>query len=162
LTIVISLGLRDDYLLFSIGSSQNHLASLGSGKLLADLPELKPVEKYAKQRLIGINYCSKDFMQVMSSPERQMEQMVDSVREVLSSVNEVNEELNKRIVADAESLATDLKAILPVPGADVSFSMLVDRGIESYRYDWSQNVELDGSKPLTLLDHVGGNPLLAF
>ncbi len=130
------------------------MAAIGTGKLLADLPELKPVEKFAAARLTGVSYCSKAFMQVIGSPEKQMEGMVDTVRQTISQISEIPPQLNERIVKDAESLAADLKGLLPVPGANVSISMLVDRGVESYRYDWSQNVEFDGSKPLGLLNHV--------
>ena len=47
------------------------------------------------------------------------------------------------------------------PGASASFSFLTPRGYESYSYNWTQNKTLDDSKRLTLLDHVGGNPVLA-
>ena len=33
--------------------------------------------------------------------------------------------------------------------------------MEGYSYNWTENLMLDGSKPLTLLEHVGGNPILA-
>ena len=42
----------------------------------------------------------------------------------------------------------------------MGLSFLSDRGIENYQYEWGGHKALDGSKPLGLLDHVGGNPLL--
>src|SRR5690606_27563431 len=42
------------------------------------------------------------------------------------------------------------------------FSFLTDRGVEGYTHDWTENKYYDGSRPLSLLDHVGGNPLLAY
>src|SRR5262249_34893665 len=35
-------------------------------------------------------------------------------------------------------------------------------GHESYAYDWSEHKAVDSSQPLTVLNHVGGSPLLAF
>jgi hypothetical protein len=43
----------------------------------------------------------------------------------------------------------------------MAFSFLVPQGMESYSYNWGEHPGLDGSKPLGLLQHVGGNPLLA-
>jgi hypothetical protein len=43
----------------------------------------------------------------------------------------------------------------------MGLSFMTERGIESYQYDWTQHPDLDGSKPLGLLKHLDGNPLLA-
>ena len=42
----------------------------------------------------------------------------------------------------------------------MSYSFLTDRGTEGYSYNWMAS-NLDGSKPLTLLNHVGAAPILA-
>jgi len=42
----------------------------------------------------------------------------------------------------------------------MAWSFLSDRGVESYQYDWSDHRRMDASKPLGLLQHVGGNPIL--
>ena len=42
----------------------------------------------------------------------------------------------------------------------MGLSFLADRGVEGYRYAWGGHDRLDGSKPLGLLEHVGGNPIL--
>ena len=57
-------------------------------------------------------------------------------------------------------LAKDLKALMPEVGAMMGFRFLSDRGVEHYRYAWGDHGRLDGSKPLGLLQHVGGNPIL--
>ena len=57
-------------------------------------------------------------------------------------------------------LAKDLKALMPEVGAMMGFRFLSDRGIEHYRYAWGDHDRIDGSKPLGLLQHVGGNPIL--
>jgi len=38
---------------------------------------------------------------------------------------------------------------------------MTERGYEGFTYSYSKDPFLDGSKPLTLLNHVGGNPLFA-
>ena len=158
--LVVCAGVRDGYLMLSVGSSVEHLAKLGTGQLLADLPQFKPLEKFAEKPLIGIAYVSEAFLQAASSSNGQMEQMLQMLQQVLPQAG-LPKEMNQRIQKDAEEFAGDLQSILPKPGANLAFSFRTEQGIEGYQYDWSKNVELDGSKPLSLLDHLGGNPLLA-
>ena len=46
-------------------------------------------------------------------------------------------------------------------GAEMSFSFLSERGYEGYAYNYGKHPDAVGAKPLTLLDHLGGAPLLA-
>ena len=71
------------------------------------------------------------------------------------------DEMEKRILEDARALATDLKPFVPEPGGSLSFSYLTPQGYEGFTYDWTQNLMLDDSKPLSLARHTGGSPLLA-
>lgn len=159
LKLIISAGIRSDYLVVAIGNSTESLAALGAGKLLADLPELQAVAKYSKERLVGISYVSKSMLQALSNTSRDLDELVQLARQALPEAG-LSEEMNKRLAKDAEELAGDIKTAVPELGAHVAFSFLTSRGIEGYAYDWSQNLYWDASKPLDLLDHVGGNPLL--
>ena len=67
MTLVVAVGLRGDYLLVSIGSSTDVLARLGQGKHLAERPELAPLQKFAGNRLTGVDYLS----QAMSADRQQ-------------------------------------------------------------------------------------------
>ncbi len=51
--LVICAGVRDDYLLIAVGSSLEPLERLGTGKLLADLPEFQPLQKFAESAING-------------------------------------------------------------------------------------------------------------
>ena len=51
---------------------------------------------------------------------------------------------------------------MPEAGAVMGLSFLTDRGIEGYQYAWGGHGPMDGSKPLGLLEHVGGNPSWAW
>ncbi len=60
LQLTISLGVRDGFLLFAIGSSTDGLKQLGgAGPRLSSRPELKPLLRAAGKRLTGISYSSK-------------------------------------------------------------------------------------------------------
>ncbi len=58
-TLVISLGMRDDYLLLAIGPSSDVLARLGNGATLRSAPELAAVAKLADKRICSVGYLSK-------------------------------------------------------------------------------------------------------
>ena len=73
----------------------------------------------------------------------------------------LNPEQRKRIDKDLDALASDLKSLITEPGPSMSFCFLTGQGYESYGYDWGEHKDVDGSKPLTLLNHVGGDPILA-
>ncbi len=155
--LVIALGVRDDYVLLSIGSSTDALARLGTGKRLIDRPEFKPLEKFADKRITDITYVSKAMYQQNYS---QIDEMAKAVDDVLPMA-ELTDEQESQIRKDVDSLAADLKQVMPVAGPVMGFSFLTDQGIEAYQYNWSKNLQLDGSKPLGLLRHVGGRPALA-
>jgi hypothetical protein len=61
---------------------------------------------------------------------------------------------------DLKALAKDLGAFLREPGSTVACSFLNGRGQETYSFESGQHAGAN-AKPLTLLDHVGGNPVLA-
>src|SRR5262249_36188128 len=69
--------------------------------------------------------------------------------------------LQDRVNGDLTNLVKDLQKYVPEPGASMSFSFLTSQGLERYSYDWTENLSDDGSKPLSLLNHVGGDPLFA-
>ena len=62
----------------------------------------------------------------------------------------LNDEQKGRMKKDANSLADDIKALTPKPGAKMALSFLADRGIEGYQYAWGDHRDLDGSQPLDL------------
>jgi hypothetical protein len=158
--VVVSLGVRGDYLLLSVGGTTAPLASLGTGKLLADEPEFKPLAKFANERLVGISFVSKGMLKALSDPKRELDQAVQIVEQVLPEAG-LPPEMNERILKDARELMSELKGIIPEPGAQLQFSFLSPLGVEGYTHNWTVNNLEDGSKPLTLLEHVGGNPILA-
>jgi len=158
--LLITLGVRDDYLLLSIGQSTDALTRLGKGKRLIDRPELKPLEKFADKRLTGISYISAEANRQASNGQAQIDGLADLVNEALSRA-ELTEQQQAKIRKDAAAMAADFEPLTPVPGATMGLGFLTNEGIEGYQYNWGKNLGLDGSKPLSLLDHVGGAPILA-
>ena len=61
MTLVVSLGVRENYLILSIDESTNHLAKLGQGPVLADTKEFAPLDAYRDRKLVGLGYLSDMF-----------------------------------------------------------------------------------------------------
>ncbi len=158
LTLVISLGLRENFVLLSIAKSDEHLAALGTGDLLVDEDEFEPLAKFAQQRLIGIQFFSEDIIGRLAGNPDDLDQLTEMAQQLLEGAA-VDEDMQKTVLEDVSALANDLKNFVPEPGPLLAFSFLTPRGVESYSYDWSQNLQMDVAQRLSLLEHVGGKPL---
>jgi hypothetical protein len=157
--LVVALGVRENYLLASIGSSVDCLEKLGVGDRLIDLPQLAPLAKFADRKLVGISYLSGDLYQAFNSQGKSLDQLYAAFEQFLSR-SDLDEERVERILGDVQMFVEDCKAMIAEPSEVLSFGFLADRGIESYCYRRGNDPRIDGSKPLGLLEHAGGNPLL--
>lgn len=161
LTLTVTFGLRGDYLVLAVGSSTECVAKLGGGKSLATRKEFAPLEKFAEKRLTSLAYVSESFATQLGSSDKDIDGLVEFAEQMLPAAG-LGEEKEKRILKDAKALADDLKRAFPKPGAAMGFTFLTARGTEGYAYDWGGHPELDGSKPLGLLNHLGGSPIMAY
>lgn len=159
LTLTLGFGMRDDYVLLVISPSAKKLEHLGKGKLLIDRPEFKPLQAMADRRLVAVSYLSEGLSRLgnNSGDIDSLVQMVDKVLPKIPITSGQREQVRK----DVDALAVDLKSLFPKPGAAMAFAFLTDRGVEGYSYDWSGHGAVDGTKPLAILNHLGGTPLLA-
>jgi hypothetical protein len=158
--LVVAVGLRQDYLLLSVGSSLKCLEALGGGKdRLIDRPELKPLEQFADQKLIGISYISQAMYRKLSNTEQSLDNTLHLLMQLLPLAG-LTQEQNTRVQKDAKALVADLKSWIPKVGAATEISFLVPQGVESYQYAWGDHSPADGVQPLSLLQHVGGSPIL--
>ncbi|HTU19384.1 MAG TPA: hypothetical protein VMG10_15090 [Gemmataceae bacterium] len=161
LKLTISLGVRDDFLLFSIGSTTDGIKQLGGeGPRLTSRPELKPLVRAANKRLTGISYSSKALAAISQTKAEDIDKLATMAEQALDAAG-IPENKRKAIVKDVSGLARDLKKELTAPGASLSFSYLSKRGYEGFDYHYGEFPDRDSSKALTLLDHVGGDPILA-
>jgi hypothetical protein len=158
LRLTFAVGIRDGYLLVSIGQSTDLLKSLGSANRLSDRPELKPLARSAGKRITSISYASRALRAV--SQTSQWDALIKLTSTNLPHLN-LNTETRTRMLKDLSKLAEETRAAAARVGADLSFSYSTERGSEGYDYDYGEHPTLDGSKPLTLLNHVGGSPLFA-
>ena len=159
LKVTVSLGVREPFALLAIGESPAMLANLGKGKLLKDRPEFDRLAKFADRKVVAVGYGSKEWQALQNIRRTDVEEMAKGIMEKLKELG-VTAEQEAVIRKDLAKLTKELKAYLPVPGPTVSISFLTDNGYESFAFDWTKNSGVDGSKALTILNHVGGTPLL--
>jgi hypothetical protein len=160
LTFTYTIGIRGHYVLAAVGESTAAVGRLGQGKRLIDRPELKPLTRFLDQRLTSIGYVSKALRGATTFGKKDVDGWLDMLDEGLAG-SQLPADLQARIRKDARDLGKDVKTFIAEPGATLSFTFLSGRGYEGYEYDWSEHPWTDGSKPLTLLRHVGGSPLIA-
>jgi hypothetical protein len=158
LQLVVAVGIRDGYLLVSIGGSTSLLNTLGGSKRLTELPELKPLAANAGKRITSITYASAALRSVGQTS--QFDGLIKLVRANLSQAG-FSAEQRDRMRKDLADLAQAVGTATGRVGATLAFSFWSQRGSEAYEYDYGEHPTLDASKPLTLLDHVGGSPLFA-
>jgi hypothetical protein len=145
--------------LLSIGESTDHVENFGKGDAMTTQEALERIEKHADERIVSIGYMSKDFARSLSSPERTIEDVVGAAEEILSAA-EVDSEDRAALVEDIRGLANEFRKYLPEPGELASVAFLTGRGYEGFQYQTSTRPTADSSKPLTILNHLGGSPTL--
>ncbi len=160
LEVVVALGVRGEYVLLSVGPSTDVLARLGEGPSLLTRPEMKPLGQFADRRVASLSYLSPAMAKAAADTQQQIDDALEAVEQLLP-LAELDPAQEKELRRDARAFAEGLKQFIPKPGPVAAISFLTDRGVEAYQYDWTVRTDLDGSKPLGLLGHLGGSPVLA-
>jgi len=159
--LTVAVGVRQGYLLVAVGSSTAHLAKFGgAGPKLASRPEFKPLAVAAGKPLTAVGYTSATFRQAIGTTKDDITGFNDAIKALLEHA-ELPEKLSKAIEKDAEALFQSVaKEYVAKAGASVSFSFRTSRGWESYAHDYTPPAP-GKPRPLTLLNHLGGDPLMA-
>jgi hypothetical protein len=157
-TLVVSLGVCDGFLVLAIGPSSDALAKLGAGETLRSAPEMAAVAKYAEKRISSVSYACKKWNSQFGQTAAGIDNLLKAGKAMLPKLP-VESKLREDIAKDAADLAEDVKKLIAAPGATSSICFLTESGLEGYDFDWSEHPEMDSSKPLDLLKHVGGSPI---
>jgi hypothetical protein len=160
--IVVALGIVGDWVILSIGDSVDHLDKLvmpgGKGKALVDTPVFAKLVEHADKPLTGIGYISEQLAEAMAPSKKDFEPLVAATGVAMKAAD-AGENAAKEVTTWLDGLTEEYVKRLPKMGAWLSFSFMTPNGYEGYTWLWSTGFPLDGSKPLSTLEHVGGNPL---
>ncbi len=157
-TLNISLGVYQDYLLLSFGEDDSQLRSIGQGSLLVDHPKMAKLAKYFDRPVTSVGYASDEFVQQVTAVNQQFDQFLEMFRTGLRMVP-LSEDIKQDLLKDAASFVAEAKALQVKPGAMAAVTYEADGAFETVAYDWSENRSLDDSQTLTIVDHVGGDPI---
>src|SRR5262249_23126757 len=97
---------------------------------------------------------------MVSSQASQFDGLVKFAQAHLSRAD-LSAQQRDRLSKDLAELAKGMQSVRERAGAIFSVTFRSERGSEGYGYDYGKHPYLDGLKPLTLLNHVGGSPLFA-
>jgi len=159
MTLTVSLGVMDGYLLLGMTSTLADLENLaGKGKTLAQRDELKVIDKFASKKITHLSYQSKEFL-TAATGDRDFGEMAAGLKRVIEK-SPLKKEHKKAFIQDTDELLAQTKKMAARPGAHVSFDFLTETGYEGYAYDFGNH---DRSKEINtrLVNHLGGDPIFA-
>jgi len=155
--IAIAVGVRDGYLLMSIGADTAQLAAFGGRASLAQSKKFEPIRKVFKPGVLSLSYlCAA----LTNSGKVPVDDVLGLVDEGLLWLGDLPEGLGERLRKDAAGFLVDLNKALPEAHDELTISFL-NRGVESYAFG-AIAPGMDASRPISILTSAGPAPLLAF
>ena len=133
--MVLSLGLRDGFVLLSVGPSTDALANMGQGASLLDNEKLAPLKAAGSQQFTNIGFMSQAFANSVNMNPQDVDGFVNWPVNFLSEVPGIDPKQKDQLRKDIEALAADLRRYIPRPGAGLAFAYLNERGLETWSYD---------------------------
>lgn len=164
--VAIALGVWNGYVVLSIGESTEQLGTLGDEEtdLLVESDAFEPLLPHLEEEegdLVGVQYVSAGVMKAQMLSGADLDDAAEELGELIEESDDIDDELKGELSEDLVELASDLKPYLPKPGDVSGCTLKTEEGFESFSYNWAENTRMDGSLPLELTNHVGGNPVLA-
>ncbi|WP_428304709.1 hypothetical protein [Lacipirellula sp.] len=165
--VAVALGVWNGYVVLSIGESTEQLATLGDedNDLLVETDSFEPLLPHLEEEegdLVGVQYISEGVMKAQMLSAADLDDAAEELGTLLEASDDIDDELKGELSEDIVELADDLKPYLPKPGDVAGCTLKTEEGFETFTYNWAENTRLDGSLPLELTNHVGGNPVFAF
>ncbi len=162
--LTLAVGVKDHFLIATVGPSLDYVSALGDGPHLVDLPRLAPLKSALGdgKSLTGAYYFSAAYLRRSTNFSGAAEVLPAIVEAALRETDDeaAKQALLAAVRKDAPELVADLGKLLPTRGDAFGFSFLTDQGIEGFQYDFSEQRFQDSSKPLDLFQHAGENPAL--
>ena len=159
MTLNVSLGVKDGYLLLALTSTVKNLETFGSGKALAGVEELAVLKKFADKPVTDLTYVSKTFLDKLSGLNTDYSELIGLAKEALDQAP-IKEARKEAIKKDIDRLIAEAKKPDFVAGAQVAVSYMTPSGYEAYFYNFSKMPQAE-AVDCKLLRHVGGDPILA-
>ena len=162
--LVISVGVLDNRMLFSISDKADTLVSLGKGENLLSTPAIQQLAKNQPGNLRSIQYNSGEFRlaSLKTNFGNYFERIAIQMTAPLEAQFDSDEfqEWREKLIDDCEWLDEKMAEVLPKYAAMMAYSFVTPEGTESYAYDWTPSWILENAKPLAVTNHAGSSPLM--
>jgi len=160
-----TIGLLDSYVVFALSEFSEDVSDLGSGDSLLTHADMKPVMDLASKVVTGVSYVSDVYA------DAKFQAILQDFFSKISRVMLI--ELEKNIEGDLletlEGLPEDLEWLdeaigdfVPEFKGQTAVTYVTDVGSESVVYSRTEDVVFDALKPLTVLNHIGKDPIAFF
>lgn len=157
LKLNVALGVRGGYLILALGDSTRYLSEQGAA-LLYDRAELAPLRKAADKPLLHMSYVSQAFLEKWNSADAAVGSLMKLAEAGVAAIPG-EADAKRDLLDDVGALKEAVRKSSATAGARVGFCYLQEEGYDAFVYDYGSGKHLDGSKKLTLLEHLGGDPL---
>jgi hypothetical protein len=164
-SIAITIGTLDKYFLVGFSERSKDILNLGKSASLLEHPDMAPVQEGLKKPIFSINYVSDSF--ALANFDSQLKNFFSkNFSNLLLQVEgqtELSDELQDLlggIRADLHWMDDAIGQYVPTQKGSASYKYFTPEGWEQMTYNRTKDVLQDGSKPLSLLQHVGGDPLM--
>lgn len=160
-SLTITIGLLDEFMVFALSDLPEEIASLGSGSTLADHEHLKPVMKDSEKDLATLSYVSDDYSAAIfeANLKNYFSKIYGQITEQLVPVLGPLPDFLDGLESDLAWLDAGMDEFVPEFRGATSYTFFNESGMAGYTYSRTEPVLLDDSKPLEILQHMGGDPL---
>jgi hypothetical protein len=159
--ICFTLGALKEYLIIGISENAEAIGQLGDGDGLAKHPHMKPVLDRANEKITSIGYAS----DLLAAAQFEV-QLNNYFSRQLVPQYKLAEIQYGNIPPEFESIPDDLAWLdeqiaqhVPEQKGQTAVSFMNDKGNETWVYSRTKNVVFDSSKPLSILNQLGGDPM---
>ncbi len=161
-TLTLAWGMRGEYLIMYFGGSLKTLEMLGQGPLLYDTAHFARLRQHADEPITDLAYVSEPMVRAAGDSSQTINSYLETLRSMLASElgGELSEDLKTRLNNDITEIGKFAQAHQPTFGAMVDFRFMTAKGHTRFTQSWSRDPLLDGTQPLSVLEHVGGKPLI--
>lgn len=167
-SLVFSMAVRNNMFLLGISEDATLLDQVGSADAtLLEHETIEVLKAELPEKLRQVGYLSKDFRNGIwqANMEGYASRIAAQVTLPLMQAADRNPaalQWIEAIKADAETIDSFLSANAPSYGPLLTWQFKTSTGAGGRVYDWTDTTALENAKPLDILNHSGGQPLMAF
>ncbi len=164
-TLALTIGSLDNFFIFAVTEKGADVLKLGQGETLLDHPDMSPIKNADHGAVTGVGYVSDAFAvaNFEVNNKNQLTRNFDSFKAQIEATEDLTpeqEEFLGDVRAECVRFDAELARLIPTSKGQTFYTTMGPTGWDMWLHNRTQNIVLDGSKPLTGVSRVGENPLL--